>query len=348
MSEIMPELVLFIAKSLISVIAIAIVLIIFFSLFAKNKSYHRAKLSIKHLNRQHQANKKLLLNTTLNKSEFKTYLKHEKQQAKNLAAANRQKNIYVLNFDGDLRASAVNSLREEISAILSVAHPQDEVIVKVESAGGMVHAYGLAAAQLIRLRHHNITLTVSIDKIAASGGYMMAAVANKIIAAPFAIIGSIGVVMQLPNFNRYLKNKNIDFELHTAGNFKRTLTMLGENTEEAREKVRQELQDIHHHFKQLINQYRPHLDMEKIATGEHWIGQHAITLGLIDEVNTSDEYLNQQLPHAQLFEIKYETKKSFLARLMTANTTDLAPALPAYLENTDVHNLIYRYTGDSC
>lgn len=167
------------------------------------------------------------------KKDFKKYLKKEKKSATQDSQA-KSKNVYVLNFHGDIKASAVSSLSEEITAILNVAHPSDEVILRLESAGGMAHAYGLAAAQLMRLRAKKISLTITIDKVAASGGYMMACTANKIVAAPFAIIGSIGVIVQLPNFNRLLKNNDIDFEQHTAGEFKRTLTVFGENTDEGR------------------------------------------------------------------------------------------------------------------
>jgi serine protease SohB len=178
-----------------------------------------------------------------------------------------------------------------------------------------VHGYGLAAAQLMRIRAQHIPLVVAIDKIAASGGYLMACVANKILSAPFAIIGSIGVVVQLPNFNRLLKEKNIDFELHTAGEFKRTITLFGENTDEGREKLQHEIEDIHGLFKGLIHKYRKQIDIEKVATGEHWLGQQALILKLVDEIKTSDEYLLEQTNNAQVFEICYEVKRPLLSRL---------------------------------
>ena len=227
----------------------------------------------------------------------------------------------MLDFHGDMRASAVATLREEITAILNVATPGDEVILRLESPGGVVHGYGLAAAQLMRLRTRQIPLTVAVDKIAASGGYMMACVANKILAAPFAIIGSIGVVVQLPNFHRVLKDKHIDFEQHTAGEFKRTITLFGENTEEGREKLQHELEDIHQLFKNLIVEHRQQIDIQKVATGEHWLGQQALGLNLVDEIKTSDDYLLERSKDATLYELCYEVKKPFLSRLSgTAST----------------------------
>lgn len=220
-----------------------------------------------------------------------------------------------MNFDGDIKASAVTALREEVTAILGVATPNDEVVVKLESAGGMVHAYGLAASQLARLRARKIPLTIIVDKVAASGGYMMACIGNKILAAPFSIIGSIGVIVQLPNFHRLLKEKNIDFEQLTAGQYKRTITLFGKNTEEGREKMHQEIEDIHHLFKNLIKEYRHELDVEKVATGEHWLGAQALDLKLVDELKTSDDYLFEQSKQANLYEVTYRMKKSFLEKL---------------------------------
>jgi serine protease SohB len=184
----------------------------------------------------------------------------------------------------------------------------------------MVNGYGLAAAQLMRLRARHIPLTIAIDKIAASGGYMMACIANKIIAAPFSIIGSIGVIVQLPNFNRFLKDRDIDVEMHTAGQFKRTITMFGENTNEGREKLQHDLEDIHEQFKNLISTHRQHIDINKVATGEHWLGQQALDLNLVDEIKTSDDYLLEHSMNSQLFEITYETKKSLLSKLITSGT----------------------------
>jgi serine protease SohB len=203
-----------------------------------------------------------------------------------------KKRIYVINFNGDMRASATENLRQEITAILSIADKdKDEVVVNLESPGGMVHGYGLAASQLARIRQHNLPLTICVDKVAASGGYMMACLANTIIAAPFAIIGSIGVVAQLPNFHRLLDKWDIDYEVLTAGEYKRTLTVFGENTDAGRQKFIADLEDTHTLFKEFVSDYRPSLDIEKVATGEHWYGKQALGLGLVDKLMTSDEYL---------------------------------------------------------
>ena len=106
-------------------------------------------------------------------------------------------------------------------------------------------AYGLAASQMQRIRDKKLKLTVCVDKVAASGGYMMAVVADKIIAAPFAVLGSIGVLAQVPNFHRLLKKHDVDFEMLTAGKYKRTLTMFGENTDKGREKFQEDIEDTH-------------------------------------------------------------------------------------------------------
>jgi len=322
MLDALSQLSLFLAKTIIITAFMLILLAGILSLL--NRGKQRATLSIKNLNMKYQDTKRIFLEKILSKKEFKKLLKEDKiaeKNKKNEHEKTSQKNIFVLHFDGDIKASAVSALREEVTAILHVATPQDEVIVRLESSGGMVHAYGLAAAQLARIRQRGIPLTVAVDKVAASGGYLMACVADKILAAPFAIIGSIGVIVQLPNFHRFLKEKNIDFEQITAGNFKRTLTVFGENTESGREKLHHEIEEIHNLFKNLIQEYRPNLDIEKVATGEHWLAKQAIELQLVDELRTSDDYLLEQSKKANLFEIHYEIKKSFGEKLFSGLST---------------------------
>ena len=220
-----------------------------------------------------------------------------------------------MHFKGDISASETAALREEISAIVQVAKPNDEVLLCLESPGGVVHGYGLAASQLMRLKQHNIELTVAVDKVAASGGYMMACVADKIVSAPFAIIGSIGVVAQIPNIHRLLKKHDVDVDVMTAGEYKRTVTMLGENTEKGKQKFQQELEETHQLFKQFVSQNRPHLDVEQVATGEHWFGQQALNLNLVDEIMTSDDLLLQAMKEKQLVGVKYVVKKSLLQKV---------------------------------
>lgn len=229
-------------------------------------------------------------------------------------ATDSKPRVWVLDFKGSMDAHEVNSLREEITAVLAAFKPQDQVVLRLESPGGMVHGYGLAASQLQRLRDKNIPLTVTVDKVAASGGYMMACVADKIVSAPFAIVGSIGVVAQMPNFNRFLKSKDIDIELHTAGQYKRTLTLLGENTEEGREKFREELNETHQLFKDFVKRMRPSLDIDQVATGEHWYGQQAVEKGLVDEINTSDEVILSLMEGREVVSVRYMQRKRLIDR----------------------------------
>ena len=232
------------------------------------------------------------------------------------ADASAGRRVFVLSFDGDLAASAVDSLRREISAVLGTANQQDEIVVRVESAGGMVHGYGLAASQLARVRSHGVKLTVAVDKVAASGGYLMAAVAHRILAAPFAVLGSIGVVAQIPNVHRLLKKHDVDVEIHTAGRHKRTLDLLGENTEQGRAKFREELEDIHVLFQEYVGRWRPNLDLDTVATGEAWYGQRALERALVDELVTSDEYLARACEDADVFEVSWVTPKRPIERLV--------------------------------
>lgn len=305
----------FTAKALIVIIMILVLLAGILALFSRGKEKKQGKITIKNLKDSYKEVKDTLLEVTLSKKAFKKFKKEQKADLKKSYENEEKPNLYVINFNGDMKASQVTALREEVTAILSIAKPTDEVFLRLESPGGMVHAYGLAAAQLLRLREHNIPLIVSVDKVAASGGYLMAAIANKILAAPFAIVGSIGVIFQLPNFNRLLKEKNIDFEQITAGNYKRTLTVFGENTEEGREKLHQEIDDIHRLFKNVVHEYRSQLDIEKVATGEHWLAKQAIEFNLVDEIKTSDDYLFEKSKTYNVYEICYHVKKSFSEKL---------------------------------
>jgi serine protease SohB len=261
-----------------------------------------------------------LLDPKSKKAETKKLRKAQKKQAKAEQKKSpdetlEQKRVFVVKFNGNVSASAVTNLREEVTAILTQAKPEDEVVVKLESSGGMVHSYGLASSQLDRLRKKGIPITVCVDKVAASGGYMMACVGDKILAAPFAVIGSIGVVAQLPNFHRLLKKNDIDFELLTAGEHKRTLTVFGENTEQGREKFIEDLQDTHQLFKSYVAERRPKIDIDKVATGDVWFGSRALELSLVDGLMTSDEYLTQQATDSKLYEINYVQKKKLPQKL---------------------------------
>lgn len=317
MFDVLSQLSLFAAKSFLVLIVIVLILIVFFVLLSKGKDRSKEKLTIKDLNEKLDEQSEEILHKTLNKKEMKKFHK-EKKAAHKAAEKAPRKTLYILNFHGDIKASAVTGLSHELNAILKVATPNDEILVKIDSAGGMVHTYGLAAAQLMRIRAKNIPLTVAIDKIAASGGYLMACVANKIIAAPFAIIGSIGVVVQLPNFHKLLKEHHIDYEMYTAGEFKRTLTVFGENTAEGRKKLKEEIEEVHQIFKNLITDHRPQVDIDKVATGEHWLGQQALDLKLVDDIQTSDDYLLEKSKSAKLLEICYEVKKPMLSKLTSA------------------------------
>lgn len=303
---------LFLAKTITWVLAIIIVFAVIIGIASKGKA-PKEKLKIKKLNKRYEDYKKSLSEEILTKAQLKKINKEEKAKLKNLKKQeSTRKRIFVLNFDGDIKASATSSLREEITAILTIANSEDEVFLKLESPGGIVPSYGLAASQLKRLKDNKIYLTVGVDKVAASGGYLMACVADKILAAPYAIIGSIGVVAQLPNFHRLLKKKDIDFEQITAGEYKRTLSLFGEITEKGREKVQEDVDNIHEIFKSAVALQRPQADMNKVATGEHWHGMQALELKLVDDLMTSDDYLMKQSEAKDIYELHFTQKKTLL------------------------------------
>ena len=295
--------------------------------------FHPAKnpveLKVVHLNKSQDQRRKSLIEAMEDKNAVKQFQKALAKKAKQKLkekgkSKQKEKRVFVLDFDGDIKASAVKHLREEISAIISTANKGDEVVLRLESGGGMVHGYGLAAAQLVRLKEAGLTLTVCVDKIAASGGYMMACVADKILAAPFAVVGSIGVVSQMPNFNKWLKKHDIDYEIFTAGEYKRTVTMFGENDEEDRAKYKEELEQTHELFKHFVTTYRPQLDLSKVANGDHWYGEDALKLNLVDELSTSDAYLLKQMEDYQAYALMSRQKPTFAEKLGLANAAHSA------------------------
>ena len=313
---------LFAAKALTALVVIVIVLIMVASLKGRQRK-GEGVLQVVRLNDQLARMTERLGHAVLDKPALKALHKTRKQEAKarSKGSAERDK-VFVLNFHGDIKASALDSLRHEVTAVLELATPRDEVVVKLESGGGMVHAYGLAASQLTRIREAGVPLTVCVDKVAASGGYMMACIADRILTAPFAMLGSIGVVAQLPNFHKVLRKHDIDYEMLTAGEYKRTLTLFGENTEKGREKFQEDLENIHRLFKQFVGRYRPALNIDEVATGEVWFGSEALDRALADELKTSDEYISQRVRQADVFEVHFQRPKKLQDRFSaTASAT---------------------------
>jgi serine protease SohB len=306
---------MFLLEAITIVVAILVVLLGAAGILAKGKGGADKGLKVISLNKQYAKLQHQLAQKVLDKKAFKALLKAHKQSTKNKSEPGKR--FYLIDFKGDIQAKAAEALRKQVTAVLTLATPKDEVVVRVESGGGVVHGYGFAASQLARIKDANIPLTVCVDKVAASGGYMMAAVAHKIIAAPFAIVGSIGVLAQMPNFHRWLDKHGIDFEQHTAGDFKRTVTMFGKNTKQDREKLQEELEATHELFKRFITTYRPQVDLKKVATGEHWYGQQALDMKLVDVLQTSDDYLYQAyVSEHPIYQLKIPTKRGLLNKLM--------------------------------
>ena len=323
--EFLVEYGLFLAKSVTVLVAILITIAFVVGSSQRQKTDDMGHIEVKDLNDSLKAVTQSLKNVVLNAEAMKHDSKQEKKRQKELQKSQKKDaktgvesrhRLFVIDFKGDVQASEVTSLREEITAILSVATENDEVMVRLESPGGVVHGYGLAASQLQRIRNSGVALVVAVDKMAASGGYMMACIANRIIAAPFALLGSIGVVAQLPNFHRFLQKNEIDFEVLTAGEFKRTLTVFGENTDKAREKFIDDLEDVHTLFKDFVSENRPSVSIEEVSTGEAWFGRRALERKLVDELKTSDEYLVEKCETRDVFQVRYVLHKHKFDRFL--------------------------------
>ena len=316
---------LFLAKALTLLAVLVLLLLTISGVTQRHREDESGHIEVKNVNETIDnlslSLKQLVLKPHQRKREEKENRKRKKKEkrAENKDAnsgVNDRNRVFVIDFLGDIHASGVKSLREEVTAILSVARDIDEVLIRLESPGGIVHGYGLAASQLRRITNQGLNLTVAVDKVAASGGYMMACIGNRIIAAPFALLGSIGVVAQMPNFHRFLKNRDVDVEVLTAGEHKRTLTVFGENTDKGREKFVQELEDVHTLFKEFVSDNRPQVNIDAVSTGEAWYGTRAIQNDLVDELMTSDEFITNKCKDSDVFLVKYVVHKGKIDRLM--------------------------------
>lgn len=337
--EFISEYGLFLAKTLTFLVALIVcVAVIANAAGSAGKSRSDESVEIEHINDQLEEYEAQLQDMILEEDELKALKKQKKKtekEEKKKKKGNKQDSgtdtskprVFVADFDGDIKASDTVHLRKIISVILTQARPEDEVVIRLESGGGMVHSYGLAASQLARITNKNIKLTVCVDRVAASGGYMMACVANHIVAAPFAIIGSIGVIAQIPNFHRLLKKADVDYEMYTAGEYKRTLTMFGENTDKGREKFVEELEDTHSLFKDYVKEHREVVDVAEVATGEVWFGKRALEKRLVDELKTSDEYLIELCKTCEVYELKIEQKQKLMERLGVSVSSGIESAL---------------------
>lgn len=298
------------------------------------KASAKPELEVEILNKKFKTYSQSLKSKILNKKEQKADKKLLKSEAEAEEKESR-KRIFVLEFDGDVKASKVDQLREEVSAILTMASSEDEVVAKITSPGGVVNGYGLGAAQLIRLRDHGLNLTVCVDEVAASGGYMMSVPATKIICAPFAIVGSIGVVASVPNFNKLLKKYDVDYKEYTAGDFKRTVSIFGEITEKGEQKFVTQLEETHVLFKNFVSKYRPQLDLQKVATGEYWFGEQALSLKLVDELGTSDSYLLAKAKTHLLIQVKFSKKQNIGEKLSWLMTSIIKNAVTGSIEELE-------------
>lgn len=317
MTEFLVGYSLFLAKA-VTLVAVSVAVVFVVVVVMRRRGVPEIeRLEVTSLNRKYDAMTEAVTRAITSKKALKRYLKsekHRRKQEEKRVDTERQR-VFVLDFHGDIRASAVSHLREEVTAVLAVARAEDEVLIRLDNAGGLVHDHGLAASQLARIRERGIPLTIAVDKVAASGGYLMACVADKILAAPFAIVGSIGVLAQLPNFHRLLDQHGVEFEQIKAGEFKRTVTMFGLNTDEDRAKLKEQLEETHQLFKQFIARFRPSVDVSSVATGEYWHGQQALDLKLVDELTTSDDYLFAARENADLYGVKYKIKRGLGERL---------------------------------
>jgi len=347
---------IFLAKTVTLVLAIFFLVVGVVSVGQRHKKHEkRGYIETTSLNDKFQDMADAMCAAVFSIEEYKAYCKAEEKKDKLKQKSEKERlkqkdavsiagrsRVFVIDFVGDISASACEPLAEQVTAILTQATPADEVVVRLESSGGMVHSYGLAASQLQRIRDKAIPLTICVDKVAASGGYMMACIAHKLLAAPFAVLGSIGVVAQIPNVHRLLKKHDIDYELFTAGEYKRTVTVLGENTEKGKQKFQQEIAETHDLFKSFVSDHRPSLDMDLVATGETWFGKKALEKNLVDAIQTSDDYLYARHHDADVFQVSWVEKHTLAEKLGLATESAVDRLSVRWLERLEGQRFFIR------
>jgi len=307
----------FAVSSAVVILFLLILLGLLLIYFKRSRRVEKTGFTVEHLNELWKTHEDQIRSAILPPKQLNALMKQRRKEEKEKSDTPMDKRkVFVLDFEGDITATECSGLRDAVSALLAIVQPRDEVVVRLESPGGVVHGYGLAASQLARLTDNKIRLTVCVDKVAASGGYMMACVADKIVAAPFSIIGSIGVLSATPNFNKLLKKHDVDYLEQTAGEYKRTVTMFGELNEAKKAKSQQNLDIIHGLFKDHVLQFRPQININTVATGEIWLGRHALNVGLVDEIKTSDDLLMSLAKDADVYLIKSERPQNWKTKLM--------------------------------
>ena len=307
MSQTVAAYLLFLGKALTVLLVLAALIALVAA--ASRRGTPGERLEVTDLNRKYRVMQRALRRRLLPRRALRRLRRAERGQQRSRRKEGARRRVFVLDFRGDLRASGIAALREEITAALTVANAQDEIVVRLHNAGGTVHDHGLGAAQLLRVRRHGVRLTVAVDRVAASGGYMMACVADHLLCAPFAIIGSIGVLAQLPNFHELLERHGVAFEQIKAGELKRTLTMFGRNTDQDRGRLQEQVEDTHQLFKNFVAEQRPAVPIEQVTTGEYWYGTRALDLNLVDAIATSDEYLLAASEVADVYQLRWVTPK---------------------------------------
>ncbi|KZX82185.1 hypothetical protein A3715_00045, partial [Oleiphilus sp. HI0009] len=274
-------------------------------MFKKNSD---GRIIVKSLNEEYQEIQDALL-------KFKPLKPIKSSSIRKFKASPNKQSIFVLDFKGDKTASSVGSLSKEVSAILSVAKPNDEVFLRLESPGGTITGYGLASQQLIRLREAGIRLVVSVDEIATSGGYMMAAVGDRIIASPTSMLGSIGVIMEVPNFYNLLDRAGVQFHQFTAGKHKRLVSMTNKIGDAAKDQINQDLEKSHELFKNHVHTYRNSVNLESVSHGDVWSAKYCLDNKLVDDLMTSEAYLFDRASRANIFHISWDVERSFSDKL---------------------------------
>lgn len=201
----------------------------------------------------------------------------------------------LVEIDGTIEAGNGTGSAENVITALNNAYSDKgaaAVLLRINSPGGSPVQAGIIYDEMMRLRrdHPNVPLYVVVEEMCASGGYYVAAAADKIFVNKASIVGSIGVLMDGFGFNGLMEKLGIERRLLTAGENKGFLDPFSPQTAKQKEYALGMLNEVHQQFISAVRQGRGKRLKEtpEMFSGLFWTGARAVEMGLADDFGTVD------------------------------------------------------------
>ncbi|MDP3296608.1 MAG: signal peptide peptidase SppA [Thermodesulfovibrionia bacterium] len=167
------------------------------------------------------------------------------------------------------------------------------VVIRIDSPGGAVAPAQEIYKEIVKLKKEK-KVVASMGSVAASGGYYIACPADKIVANPGTLTGSIGVIMEIPNIEGLMKKIGVETKVIKSGKHKDIASMFKSMTEEERKILQSVLDDVHDQFIRAVSEGRnmKYENIKELADGRIFTGKKAKELGLVDTLGNLDDAVN--------------------------------------------------------